>query len=160
MKKDVYISIRGVQRADDGRDETELFTRGGFCRRNNSYYITYDESEATGFEGCKTTLKVEGSDKITLIRSGPVRSHLVVQSGERNIGRYGTEQGDIVIGVNTRQIDSHLTDEGGDLYFAYSLDINSSLVSENEVFINIKDFKKNGANDNGESNSGSERAVK
>ena len=145
---------------DDERDETELFTRGNLCRRNNNYYITYDEIGATGFEGCKTTLKVEGNDKVTLIRSGPIRSHLIVQNGERNIGHYGTEQGDMVIGINARQIDSQLTDEGGDLYFAYSLDINSSLVSENEVFINVQDFKKNGANSNGESNSRSERTVK
>lgn len=139
MKKDVFIQIRGIQRVDDEKDVTELFTKGNFYRRNNNYYITYSESAATGFDGSKTTLKIEGSDRITLMRSGQVRSHLVVQSGERNIGMYGTEAGDMVIGVNTRCIDSKLTDDGGDLYFSYSLDINSSLLSENEVFINIKE---------------------
>ena len=139
MKKDVYISIRGIQAIDGDRDVTELFTQGRFYRRNNSYYITYDESEATGYEGSKTTLKVEGNRKVTLTRSGAVRSHLIVEAGERNIGHYGTAGGELIIGVNTRLIRSSLTDAGGDLRFSYSLDVNSSLVSENEVYVNVKE---------------------
>ena len=139
MKKDVYISIRGIQAIDGDRDVTELFTQGRFYRRNNSYYITYDESEATGYEGSKTTLKVEGSRKVTLTRSGAVRSHLIGEAGERNIGHYGTAGGELIIGVNTRLIRSSLTDAGGDLRFSYSLDVNSSLVSENEVYVNVKE---------------------
>ena len=139
MKKDVYISIRGIQAIDGDRDVTELFTQGRFYARNNSYYITYDESEATGYEGSKTTLKVEGSRKVTLTRSGAVRSHLIVEAGERNIGHYGTAGGELIIGVNTRLIRSSLTDAGGDLRFSYSLDVNSSLVSENEVYVNVKE---------------------
>ena len=137
MKKDVYISIRGIQAIDGDRDVTELFTQGRFYRRNNSYYITYDESEATGFGGSKTTLKVEGGRKVTLMRNGATRSHLIVESGERNVGQYGTQHGDVLIGVNAHKVESRLNDEGGDLYFSYSLDINTSLISENEVFISI-----------------------
>ena len=139
MKKDVFISIRGIQKVEDERDVTELYTQGNYYRRNNNYYISYEESETTGFAGCKTTLKVEDSRKVTLIRSGTVRSHLVVESGERNIGHYGSEDGDFVIGVNARQIKSALNDKGGNLYFAYSLDLNSSLLSENEVFIKVEE---------------------
>lgn len=139
MKKDVFISIRGIQTVDDERDVTELYTQGNFYRRRDNYYIAYDESETTGFAGCKTTLKVEKNNKITLIRSGAHRSQLVVESGERNLGHYGTEDGSFMIGVNARQIKSGLTDDGGELYFAYSLDLNSSLLSENEVFITVKD---------------------
>ena len=118
MKKDVFIKIKGVQHADGTDDVTELVTQGNFYRRNNNYYVTYDESEATGFGGSKTTLKVEGGRKVTL-------------------GQYGTQHGDVLIGVNAHKVESRLNDEGGDLYFSYSLDINTSLISENEVFISI-----------------------
>ncbi|MEG0692101.1 MAG: DUF1934 domain-containing protein [Oscillospiraceae bacterium] len=138
MKKDVFITIKGIQKVDDEKDTTELFTQGNFYKKNNNYYITYDESEATGFQGSTTTLKVEGNDKVTLIRSGTTRSHLIVQNGERNIGHYGTAEGNLAIGVYTKQIKSSLDDNGGDLFFSYSLDINSNLISENEVYINIK----------------------
>ncbi len=138
MKKDVFIKIKGVQQVDDEQDVTELFTQGSFYKKNNNYYITYDESETTGFSGSKTTLKVEGNDKVTLMRSGSVKSHLIIENGLRNVGHYGTHEGDMMIGVYTKSIDSSLSDNGGDLYFSYALDINSSLISENEVFINVK----------------------
>lgn len=139
MKKDVLITIKGVQKVENEKDTTELFTQGNFYKKDNSYYITYDESEATGFDGSTTTLKVEGSEKVTLIRSGSTRSHLIVQNGERSIGHYGTTEGNLAIGVFTKQINSSLGDNGGDLYFSYTLDINSSLLSENEVFISVKE---------------------
>lgn len=139
MKKNVLIKIKGVQIVESDQDVTELFTHGMFYKRNDSYYITYDETEATGFDGSKTTLKVEGDEKVTLIRSGKVKSHLIIENGTRCIGHYGTESGNMMIGVYTKDITSELTDSGGDLYFRYALDINSTLISENEVFINVKE---------------------
>lgn len=138
MKKDVFITIKGVQIIEDEPDVTELFTQGCFYKKNNNYYITYDESEATGFEGCKTTLKVEADRKVTLLRSGKMRSHLIIERGARNVGHYGTEAGDLMVGVYTKSLSSSLTDDGGDVKFMYELDINNSLVSENEVFIHVK----------------------
>lgn len=138
MKKDVFITIKGVQRINEEKDTTELFTNGSFYKKNNHYYITYDESGATGFENSKTTLKVEGNNKVTLIRSGVSRSHLVIQKGSRNVGIYGTVAGELAIGVNAKVIDSKLDENGGDLFFSYSLDVNSSLLSENEIKISVK----------------------
>lgn len=138
MKKEVLITIKGIQTVENEKDTTELFTQGNFYKKDNSYYITYDESETTGYEGCTTTLKIEGTQKVTLIRSGITRSHLIVQNGERNVGHYGTAEGDFSIGVYTKQLTSSLDDNGGDLFFSYNLDVNASLISENEVYINVK----------------------
>lgn len=138
MKKNVLIQIKGVQQIEDDKDVTELFTQGLLYKKNDNYYITYDESETTGYEGSKTTLKVEGTDKVTLLRSGAVKSHLIIENGTRNVGHYGTNEGSLMVGVYTKQMESNLNEDGGDIYFRYALDINSSLISENEVFINIK----------------------
>lgn len=138
-KKDVYIKIKGVQIVDDQSDTTELFTLGSFYKKNNNYYISYDETETSGFGFGKTVLKIEGSNKVTLLRSGETKSHLIIENGQRNVGHYDTMQGDVMIGVYTKALDSKLSDAGGDVYFQYNLDINSSLISENEVFINVKE---------------------
>lgn len=139
MKKDVLIRIKGIQVVEDEQDVTELFTHGLFYKKNDNYYITYEETETTGFDGSKTTLKVEGNNKVTLMRSGKSKSHLIIENGERNVGHYGTEDANMMIGVYTKEILSELTDAGGDIYFSYELDINSTLISENEVFINVKE---------------------
>lgn len=138
MKKEVLIKIKGVQIADGEQDVTELFTQGFMQEKNNAFYITYEETETTGFEGCTTTLKVD-NDKVVLMRNGPMKSHLIIENGKRNLGHYGTSEGDLMIGVNTKNIENALTKNGGDIYFSYTLDINSSLISENEVFVNISE---------------------
>lgn len=142
MKQDVWITIRGIQRIDGDRDTTELYTQGSFYRKNGNYYITYEESETTGFAGCRTVLKIEGDQKISLIRHGASRSNLIVEKDARNIGYYGTEEGDLMIGVSTKDIRSALNDEGGELFFSYSLDINASHISDNEVYIDVKKYRE------------------
>ena len=142
MKKNVLINIKGIQKIDGVQDVTELFTQGSFYKRNNSYYVTYSESEATGYSGSRTTLKVDSQNRVILIRIGEIRSHLVIMPGERNIGHYGTEAGDLMIGVDAKTVKSTLTENGGSLYFSYTLDVNASLLSENEVTIDVKEMEQ------------------
>lgn len=58
MKKDVLITIKGTQKIGNEKDVIEMVTTGRFYRKNQMYYISYEETEATGYEGCRTTLKV------------------------------------------------------------------------------------------------------
>ncbi|MEG1028133.1 MAG: DUF1934 domain-containing protein, partial [Oscillospiraceae bacterium] len=81
--------------------------------------------------------KIEKNNRLTLIRAGEIRSHLIIELGQRNVGHYGVPGGDVMVGVYTKDYLNTLNDDGGDLYFKYSMDINSSLISDNEVFINV-----------------------
>lgn len=139
MKKDVLINIRGVYRNDDDSDVIEIFTTGKYYKRGGSYYISYDESEATGFNGSRTTLKVDQEDKVTLQRSGTASSQLIVEPGVRHQCHYDVGFGDLMIGVSGGQIKSSLTDAGGNLEIKYSLDVNTMLASENEMYVNVKE---------------------
>lgn len=137
MKKDVSIRIKGVYTADADQTTTELFTLGRMYKKNEHYYITYDESETTGFEGCTTTVKLEIPDRVTLIRRGSSNSQLVLQKGVRNIGRYDMLGSPMEIGVYTDSIDFAFGDAGGDLRLRYTLDMNSAFMSENELEISV-----------------------
>lgn len=139
MKKDVFLEIRGTQTTDEGTNSTELFTQGQYVRRGGSSFIIYDESEATGFEGCKTIVKVDEERRVVMQRTGPSSSNLIIQKGVRNLGMYGSALGELQIGIYADTIINHLDDEGGDVYFKYRLDINSAFISENEVTILVKD---------------------
>lgn len=139
-KKDVWIEIKGIQRVDGESDETQLFTQGRFYQKDNCYYIIYEESEATGFAGCRTMLKVDGH-RVSLTRSGAAKTNLLIEREKRNVGFYGTSEGDLVIGVDAGQVEVQLGDHGGNLHFSYSLDINSVHVSDNEVFVDVKPLR-------------------
>ena len=60
----------GVIREED-RDHIELMTRGSFVLKGGSYYVTYRETETTGYEGGTTTLKIaaDGS-RVARLRFG------------------------------------------------------------------------------------------
>ena len=139
MKKDVLISIKGIYSSEDDQDVVELFTTGQYYKKDGCYYICYEESQATGFEGSKTTLKVEQEKMVTLNRSGTANSQLIVEQGVRHQCHYDVGCGDLMVGVLGSRIKSSLTDSGGNLEVKYSLDINSMYASENEMYIQIKE---------------------
>lgn len=138
-KKDVLINIKGVYSSDDDRDVVEIFTTGKYYKKDGNYYISYEETEATGYEGSHTTLKVEQEARVTLERSGSTKSQLIVERGVRHQCQYDIGIGDLMIGVIGNKIKSSLTDSGGNLEFKYSLDVNTQFASENEMFIHIKE---------------------
>lgn len=143
MKKDVLISIKGTVIPDGAApDVIELITEGRYYNKEGSYYIIYKESETTGFDGVTTTLKVEGDRCVTLTRNGPSSSRLILEKGRRHLCQYDTGYGSLMVGVSGCRILSKLDDIGGELTFHYTLDINSSLVSQNEVSISVKEAQK------------------
>lgn len=142
MKKDVLISIKGISNIDGEEDIMELMTVGNLFMKDGKQIITYKESQATGFEGTTTMLEVTGNSSVILKRRGANRSELIIEKGRRHLCHYDTGAGDIMIGVFSDSITNTLNETGGDVSFKYSLDINSSLASENEVYINVKECQK------------------
>ena len=123
MKKNVCITIKSTQTVDQDKDSTELFTFGAMESTENGFRLYYDESEATGFAGSSVTLEVTDE----------------MEKGKKHHCHYGTEFGDFMIGVCTDEIRNELAETGGEIYLKYTLDINSSYMSENEMFINVKE---------------------
>ena len=139
MKQEALIKIKGIQRAGGDDDVVELLTTGSFAREEGCYIISYEESEATGFEGASTTLFYEEkADRVTLTRSGSVNSQLIVEKGKRHQCSYDLGFGSMIIGVNCSIIHSTLSEDGGEIGFSYSLDLNTALTSENRVVIAVR----------------------
>jgi len=138
MKKDVMIRIKSTQTVDGQKDVIEVLTAGSFYKRNSNYYIMYDETEATGFDGAKTLLRYEPKqNRVTMSRTGENGSQLIIEKGRRHQCNYNTGYGDLTIGVLGSSLKSELTENGGQISFCYSLDINTALTSENAVDIYV-----------------------
>ncbi len=138
MKEDFVITVRGKMERHGECDNIEMMTRGNFVRRGNSYYIVYKETEATGYAGCVTTVKVEASNKVSMLRYGPAPSQLIVEKGRRHVCIYETGYGSMNFGVAADEIDSHLSAEGGSVSFGYLIDVDGSSFSQNSVQITVK----------------------
>ena len=142
MKKDVIISIRGLQEQDgEAGDPITLVTPGRFYRKNDSYYISYEESELTGLAGTRTTLRVK-PDYVKLVRTGLYPSELQFELGKRHMSLYHTDYGDLSIVVSTNHIRNTLTDDGGDLDVQYTVEVANTPVGVNHLSLTIKNAEE------------------
>lgn len=138
-KKDVFISIVGTQFSDNGTDTNELYTNGTFYKDKDHYYISYNETEASGFKNCRTVVKALGDQKVIMMRSGDTQSHLIMEKEKRCVGEYRLDGHSFSIGVTTEKIRNELDDIGGSLFFRYQLDLNAQPLSANEVTITVRE---------------------
>ena len=139
MKKDVLITIKGLQNYEDqDEDSIELVTNGTYYKKDNDYYIVYKESELTGLGETTTTVKIE-PERVTIIRFGDTQSHMIFEEGEKHISYYDTGAGALTIGVSTRQIRKTVNDCHASIMIDYSMEINNSQIGENAFNISVKE---------------------
>lgn len=150
LKEDYIIRIKSrieqhveePVEADEKEEFVELMTRGQFVQKGDSYYITYKETETTGYEGCTTTLKIaaDGS-RVAMLRfgkGGGAGTQLLIEKGKRNLCHYETGYGSMTLGVTADEIVCGLTEKGGTAKFGYLLDANSAdLVSRNRLEVTV-----------------------
>ena len=138
---DIVLVSRQYEDFDDdpvNYEQTEVLSVGTFEKTANGYLIEYEESEATGFEGCITKIESFGKKKVVMSRRGNVSSELVIEPGEKHHCVYGTLYGNFEVGVEARKITDKLTDEGGRLSFSYVVDVNSGLIGTFDIDIQLK----------------------
>lgn len=137
-KKDVSIQLVSRQSDGENKEETEIFSKGTFERTDCGYRISYEESEATGFQGSVTALETFGSNKVVMDRSGAVTSNLIIEMGTKHHCVYGTPYGSFTVGVNAKEVKCLLDDNGGTLDFRYVIDVNSSYIGDFEISVKVK----------------------
>ena len=140
--KKVTITLKSISDSGHGApDIMELITDGTFkpikLGNADGWEISYEDSEATGFAGSTTTVTCIGDELASMRRIGSADSHLVIEKDRRHHCHYGTEYGDMLLGISASRIINRLSEEGGVLYFKYTIDINSAFVSENEIYFEV-----------------------
>lgn len=144
MDKNVIISVKGTQTSQDQDSNVlELVTEGKYYKEDEAYYVTYDESDVTGMNGTRTTLKVMDG-VVTLIRVGSVNSQFVFQRGQKHISYYDTEYGSFTIGVLANDVDVRIDDNGGEIRVGYQLEVDNNNTGENDFYLSIREAGQTG----------------
>lgn len=138
IDEDYLISIIGRQTVDGETGEVKLNTVGSYRKQGNARLIAYKEYDEDDPKRSRTAiLKIEDNSKVTMMKAGtPTR--LILEKGKRHTCIYGTEFGALSIGVYTSELKSELSDAGGKLSVNYTLDIESSLSSSNEILVEVR----------------------
>ncbi len=139
MKKDVIISIQGLQHYEGADEDTiELLTEGKLEEADGALRLSYEESELTGMAGTTTLFHVE-PEKITLLRMGATSSEMVFEQGKRHMSLYSTPYGSMEIGVMARKLSSTLSPTGGRIEVDYDIEINHMLAGTSLIRIGVRE---------------------
>jgi uncharacterized beta-barrel protein YwiB (DUF1934 family) len=140
-RENAIIKIETTYYGKDGHDddETEITTKGLYRMKGNVAQIVYQDSELTGFYDSETKVTAHGESFVSILRKGnKVDSNLMVQCGKKLFSEYSTPMGSIAVGIMGNTIENHFDEDGGTLRMNYTLDMNGSLVSDNEIKITVR----------------------
>lgn len=143
MTKDVLVSLRGLQfeQMEESPEAIETITVGSYYAKNGKHYVIYDEV-TEGFEE-PTRNKIKFSEHmLELTRSGLVNVHMVFEENRKNMTSYHTPYGNIIVGIDTRQIQIKEQEDRIDVLAKYALDINYEFLAECEIAIEIRSKEK------------------
>lgn len=140
--QDIMLTIIGRQFAgDEAEDRMEFVTEGKLYRRGEATYLVYDESEFSGFPGCKTSLRVKG-DTMRMKRIGADTGYgleMEFQEGKRFQSSYQTPYGEMDMEVFTTRVKNSLSEEGtGSVEVDYDVSIGGMAEGKNELRIEIR----------------------
>lgn len=138
MKK-VLVKVKGTQGVDGEKSVIELSTEGTLREFEGDYIITYSDDPTESGEKTKTQLTIQKNGTVILDRRGDLNSRLVITEGERNQCLYAIPQGSMTLGIYGKQVISNMTDSGGTVKMVYSIDMNLSPLSDNEVEIFVEE---------------------
>ena len=138
MKQPVVLSIRGRQCYDGQEpDVIELVTDGTMACTDGGWDISYEETELTGMAGVTTTFRVEPG-KVTLRRTGKLRSEMVFQEGVRHESLYQLDFGALLMTITAKQVYFDIVPDGGVIDIVYRIEIENSAAGTVDYHLDIR----------------------
>ncbi len=137
MTKDVLISIKGLQFEDPSSkhvENVELIVPGTYYEKKGTKYFLYDEEFEGVSEKIHTMIKVR-PERVELSKNGPMAVSMVFEKGEKNLSRYNTPFGGLMVGTDTTDINISENDDDMDIEIIYHLDLNYEYFADCRVAI-------------------------
>lgn len=119
MSKKAIISICSTQDIGE-KEKIEVVTVGEFSINGDEFIATYDETEISGMEGTKTTLKIKGN-KVVLHREGTTSTKMEFQKDNTQVALYNTPYGMLELKTSTKELDLDVDEKGGNISIKYHL---------------------------------------
>lgn len=123
-------------------DQLELVTEGTLQKTNDGIYLTYDESEFTGMQGCETRLTLD-NDIVKMTRRGEavgIDTEIRFEKGKRYSGYYDTPYGPIEMEVLTNDLINTVNEkDGGEVDIDYHISLKGLSEGRSRLNIEVRD---------------------
>ncbi|NLL29501.1 MAG: DUF1934 domain-containing protein [Clostridiales bacterium] len=136
MGKNAFISLKSFNELDT--DEViEVITPGEFEKIENGFKAIYDETELSGMEGTKTTLKIL-ENELVLEREGSTSAKMNFKEGETSISMYNTPYGVLDLQIHTDELKLDINENGGDIFAKYSMALGGQPPIKTNLTVSVK----------------------
>lgn len=106
---------------------------------DDNYIIRYNEELENSTAPLRAKLNIaKDESKVEMIKSGAYSSCLIIEKSKRHLCNYGTEYGDMLMGIFGREVENDFNENEGTFKFSYDIDINGAISSQNDVIIKFK----------------------
>ena len=143
MTKDVLVSISGLHLdmveniSEEESEAIEVVTPANYYCKNGKHYILYDEV-TEGISGVtKNKIKISGEDSLEIMKSGISNAHMIFERNKKNLTYYQTPYGQMLVGVNTKNMEIRVTEKDIDVCVDYELDVNHEPLADCKIKMNI-----------------------
>jgi len=140
-ENNVTISIKTLQRREDGSELVTQRAEGLLARQAGAWVLTWREGEENGLGETRTTLRLE-EDRAILTRTGETASRMVFQVGRSHELSYRTPYGSLPMTVHTLRLDREQTKAGGRVTIIYKLRLGEDEVVENRLRLTVRERER------------------
>lgn len=136
LKKKAIITISSKQN-NMNDSAIEVVTPGEYYKDKDVYCAEYNETEISGMEGTRTTLRVS-PERFSLLRVGTTNAEMKFEKNNKAITMYNTPYGLIEMKIETKGLEINMDDSGGDILVNYNLVIAGEKPQSTILKVNIR----------------------
>ena len=145
MTKEVLVTISGLQIMSMAEDSepVEVITAGDYYKKNNKHYVIYDEV-TEGFDGTtKNIIKLQ-EDCVDITKRGITNVHMVFEKNKKNITCYQTPFGNLMLGIDAKNISIKEDEHDISVNVEYALELNYEHIADCTVKMAIQSKEGSG----------------
>lgn len=129
MTKEVLLSIRGLQIAQDNQSDTvEVIAPGEYYFRNGKHFFLYEEVEEGQQKTTKNIITVT-NDYMELTKKGVVNVHMIFERNKKNVTYYYTPYGSLLIGIDAHKVEVREEENQMVVEVEYALEVNNEHIA-------------------------------
>ena len=142
MTKDVLIAIKGMQfEGAEDPESIEVIQRGQYYQRNGSHYLVYEEPVEGTNDVILNRIKFKDNE-VQVTKKGAVNTMLSFKEHEKNMTNYATPFGNLIMGINTHQINLKMNESNLEISVDYALDVNYEFLADCKIAITATSLKE------------------
>lgn len=136
MEKDVLIRVSGIQitEGEGAPEPIEVITAGQYFYKGDKHYLRYEEITPDEAGTTKNTVKIS-PEVVDILKKGASNTHMIFQKDERTVSTYQTPFGNLLLGLDTKDITIEESDSALSVEVRYQLELAGQHVANCHISI-------------------------